>query len=108
MIVSKNASKAEWIDPDDAPELTDEMLEMGQRSVGGRVIRPATGVLTKDGMKRVPPYTIPIPTGRPPERGEAKKQVTLRLDADLLERFRATGAGWQTRLNATLRKAVGI
>ena len=108
MIVSKNASKAEWIDPDDAPELTDEMLEMGQSSVGGRIIRPATGVLTKDGMKRVQPYTIPIPTGRPPERGEAKKQVTLRLDADLLERFRATGAGWQTRLNATLRKAVGI
>lgn len=83
------------------------MLEMGQHSVGGRVIRPATGVLTKDGMKRVAPYTIPIP-GRPPERDEPKKQVTLRLDADLLERFRSTGAGWQTRLNATLRKAVGI
>ena len=107
MIVSKNASKAEWIDPDDAPELTDEMLGMGQRTVGGRIIRPATGVLTKDGMKRVAPYTIPIP-GRPPERGEAKKQVTLRLDADLLERFRASGAGWQSRINATLRKAVGI
>ena len=73
----------------------------------GRIIRPATGVLTKDGMKRVAPYTIPIP-GRPPERGEAKKQVTLRLDADLLERFRASGAGWQSRINATLRKAVGI
>lgn len=99
---------SEWIDPDDAPEFTDEMFEMAQHSVGGRVIRPATGVLTKDGMKRVPPYTIPIPTGRPPLRGEAKKQVTLRLDADLLESFRATGAGWQTRLNATLRKAVGI
>ncbi len=105
--MSKNATKAEWIDPDDAPELTDEMLEMGQYSVGGRVIRPATGVLTKDGMKRVAPYVIPIP-GRPPERDEPKKQVTLRLDADLLEMFRASGAGWQTRLNATLRKAVGI
>ncbi len=107
MIVSNVATKVEWVDPDDAPELTDEMLEMGQRSVGGRVIRPATGVLTRDGMKRVPPYIIPIP-GRPPQRGEAKKQVTLRLDADLLERFRADGPGWQTRLNETLRKAVGI
>jgi uncharacterized protein (DUF4415 family) len=105
--VSKNATKAEWVDPDDAPELTDEMMEMGQSSVGGRIIRPATGVLTKDGMKRVAPYVIPIP-GRPPERGEAKKQVTLRLDADLLESFRAGGAGWQSRINATLRKAVGI
>jgi uncharacterized protein (DUF4415 family) len=105
--VSKNATKAEWVDPDDAPELTDEMMEMGQSSVGGRIIRPATGVLTKDGMKRVAPYVIPIP-GRPPERDEPKKQVTLRLDADLLERFRASGAGWQSRINATLRKAVGI
>ena len=98
---------SDWIDPDDAPFLTKEMAEMGQLTIRGRVIRPATGVLTQDGMKRVPPYVIPIP-GRPPERDEPKKQVTLRLDADLLERFRATGAGWQSRINATLRKAVGI
>lgn len=98
---------SEWVDPDDAPELTDEMLEMGQINRGGKVIRPATGVLTKDGMKRVAPYIIPIP-GRPPERNEPKKQVTLRLDADLLAFFRAGGAGWQTRLNAALRKAVGV
>ena len=98
---------SDWIDPDDAPFLTKEMAEMGQLTIRGRVIRPATGVLTKDGMKRVPPYVIPIP-GRPPERDEPKKQVTLRLDADLLECFRATGAGWQSRINATLRKAVGI
>ena len=107
MNVSKQVSAGEWIDPDDAPELTDEMVEMAQYSVGGRVIRPATGVLTKDGMKRVAPYTIPIP-GRPPHGAEPKKQVTLRLDADLLEKFRAGGAGWQSRINATLRKAVGI
>ena len=95
-----------WNDPDDAPVATKEMGEMAQISIGGRVIRPATGVLTKDGMKRVAPYTIPM--GRPPLGAETKKQVTLRLDADLLERFRATGAGWQSRINATLRKAVGI
>jgi uncharacterized protein (DUF4415 family) len=34
--------------------------------------------------------------------------VTLRLDADLIDRFRATGKGWQSRINAALRKAVGI
>jgi uncharacterized protein (DUF4415 family) len=105
MDVSSAATKVEWIDPDDAPELTDEMLEMGQRTENGRVTRPATGVLTKDGMKRVPPYIIPMP-GRPPDGAEAKKQVTLRLDADVLEKFRATGPGWQTRINEALRKAV--
>ena len=105
--MNSEATGREWVDPDDAPEFTDEMFEMSQHSVGDRIVRPATGVLTKDGMKRVAPYTIPIP-GRPPERDVAKKQVTLRLDADLIERFRAGGAGWQSRLNATLRKAVGI
>ena len=107
MTVSKLATKPEWTDPDDGPELTDEMLGMGQITKDGKIIRPATGVLTQNGMKRVAPYTILMP-GRPPERGEPKKQVTLRLDADLIERFRAGGAGWQSRINATLRKAVGI
>ena len=107
MTVSSDDTGREWVDPDDAPEWTDEMFDMAQHSVSGRVVRQATGVLTKDGMKPVAPYTIPIP-GRPPERDVPKKQVTLRLDADLLEGFRASGAGWQTRLNATLRKAVGI
>ena len=107
MSESNGVTQGEWTDPDDAPELTDEMLEMAQWSEGDRIIKPATGVLTRDGMKRVPPYTIPIP-GRPPERGEPKKQVTLRLDADLLERFRSDGPGWQSRINATLRKAMGM
>ena len=107
MNVNKQISAGEWIDPDDAPELTEDMVEMAQYSIDRRVIRPATGVLTKGGMKRVAPYIIPMP-GRPPERDEPKKQVTLRLDADLLEHFRKTGRGWQSRINAELRKAAGI
>ena len=33
-----------------------------------------------------------------------KKQVTLRLDADLLEWFRSQGKKYQTRINAVLRE----
>jgi len=40
--------------------------------------------------------------GRP--RGSNKEQVALRLDKDVLEKFRATGPGWQTRINEALRK----
>lgn len=40
--------------------------------------------------------------GRPPS-GPGKEQVTLRLDVDVLAKFRATGPGWQTRLNDALR-----
>ena len=40
--------------------------------------------------------------GRPLGSGK-KEQVTLRLDAEVLEQFRATGNGWQTRINEALR-----
>ena len=36
----------------------------------------------------------------------AKTQITLRLDTDLIDTFKATGDGWQTRINAALRDAV--
>ena len=44
--------------------------------------------------------------GRP--RGSDKEQVSLRIDKEVLARFRAGGAGWQTRINAALRKAVHL
>lgn len=37
-----------------------------------------------------------------------KTSVTLRLDPDVLAIFRATGKGWQGRMNAALRKAAGL
>jgi len=40
--------------------------------------------------------------GRPQGSGK-KEQVTLRIDAEILEQFRATGNGWQTRINDVLR-----
>ncbi len=37
---------------------------------------------------------------------ENKKQVTLRLDADVLAFFRSTGKRYQSRINAVLREYV--
>ena len=34
-----------------------------------------------------------------------KEAVSLRIDQDVLEHFRAAGPGWQDRINAVLRKA---
>jgi uncharacterized protein (DUF4415 family) len=42
---------------------------------------------------------------RGPQKTPTKQQVTLRLDRDVIDRFRATGAGWQGRINEALRKA---
>ncbi|MBK8742717.1 MAG: BrnA antitoxin family protein [Betaproteobacteria bacterium] len=44
-----------------------------------------------------------------PKRGRPisatrKAHVNIRLDADIVEQFRATGRGWQTRLNAALKQ----
>jgi uncharacterized protein (DUF4415 family) len=37
---------------------------------------------------------------------ENKQQITLRLDADVIEFFRATGRRYQSRINAALREYV--
>jgi len=41
-----------------------------------------------------------------PLKPDRKISVTLRLDRDVVERFKATGAGWQTRINAALKKSI--
>ena len=35
-----------------------------------------------------------------------RRTLNMRVDAEVLEAFKATGAGWQTRINAELRDAV--
>jgi uncharacterized protein (DUF4415 family) len=40
--------------------------------------------------------------GRP--AGSNKESTTVRFDRDVLDAFRAGGAGWQTRMNAALRE----
>jgi len=42
---------------------------------------------------------------RGPQKAPTKQQVTLHLDRDVVDRFRATGSGWQSRINDALRRA---
>ena len=49
--------------------------------------------------------TSSIRRGRPP-LDRPKEAVKLRLSPDVLDHFRSGGPGWQTRINATLEKAV--
>ncbi len=48
--------------------------------------------------------------GRGPGRpaGRSKMPVSISLDVDVLEGLRKSGAGWQTRVNALLRAAMGL
>ena len=43
-----------------------------------------------------------------PKADVTKISATLRLDPDILVAFRASGPGWQSRINAALRKAAGL
>ncbi len=61
----------------------------------------------------LPPHAIAALTKRKPGRPagtttSAKERVGLRIDKEVIERFKAAGEGWQTRMNEALRKAVGL
>ncbi|MFN0114660.1 MAG: BrnA antitoxin family protein [Paracoccaceae bacterium] len=43
-----------------------------------------------------------------PKTPSPKVSTTIRLDPDVLAAFKADGAGWQSRINAALRKAAGL
>lgn len=44
----------------------------------------------------------PVKLGRPYAQ-QTKERITIRLSADVLAAFRATGTGWQTRVDAALK-----
>jgi uncharacterized protein (DUF4415 family) len=74
---NKNSTAADWVDPDDAPDLS-----------------------TPEWADRL--AAAPVRRGRPLAAAR-KVSTTIRLDADVLAAFRKEGEGWQTRINAALR-----
>ena len=83
--MSKRNTKTEWVDPDDAPEMTDEWFETADVYDGDKLIS----------------------RGRP-KSAAPKKAISLRVDADVLDKFKADGRGWQGRMNDVPRKAAGL
>lgn len=60
---------------------------------------PDTYELNEAEFKRLKPVR---PRGRPAGSG-SKIQLTLRLDAEVVEAFKQRGDGWQTKMNDALR-----
>ena len=60
---------------EELPELTEEMLARAKVNKGGRPVSP-----------------------------NPRKLISLRLPVDVVERWKATGAGWQTRMAERLSK----
>ena len=61
---------------EELPELTDEMLARGVVNKGGR-----------------------------PRSAHPKKLITIRLTEEVIERWRSTGPGWQTRMAEKLSRS---
>ncbi len=74
----------------DNPEWSKEDFARAVRFPKGATLAEATAAVRRRGR---PPVAAP------------KEAVSLRLDADVLAAYRQTGEGWQTRINADLRKA---
>jgi uncharacterized protein (DUF4415 family) len=70
---------------EDIPELTDEWFDRARLHIGG----------------------VPARRGRP-KAEKRKTLLSVRLDNDIIDHFRATGPGWQRRINDTLRKAARL
>ena len=72
-----------WTDPDDAPELDDDFFAAADLFEGKKLVRK----------------------GRP-KSSAAKVALTVRYSPDVVEYFRNTGEGWQTRMNEVLMNYV--
>ena len=70
---------------DEIPELTQEWFDKADYYIGDKLVRRGRGR---------------------PKSEAPKRQVTLRLDQDVIAGMRASGPGWQTRVNEALRRWV--
>lgn len=66
---------------DDIPELDDDFFQRAELKEGEKLIR----------------------AGRP-KLANPKEKVTIRFDAEIVDYFKSTGKGWQTRMNDALNE----
>ena len=71
---------------EDLPEVTEAMLARAEYRVGGRL---------KSHPRR-----------RGPQKTLTKIPLSLRLSPEVVRHFKASGAGWQTRIDEALRKLI--
>ena len=77
----------EWIDPDDAPELTETLFDEAEVFHGDVFVRCGPGR---------------------PKSDAVKEQISVRLDPDVLAKLREAGPGWQSQINILLRQALKL
>lgn len=84
---SNVVGESNWVDPDDAPELTEAFFKNAEVFHGDTFIRRGRGR---------------------PKSVTVKEQISIRLDQDVLAKLREVGPGWQSQVNTMLRQALGL
>ncbi len=80
---SKNTTGKNWVDPDDAPQLDRTWFQQADVYKGAKLVR----------------------RGRPPS-ASAKAMIAFRFAPDLLAHIKASGRGYNARVEKILREAV--
>jgi uncharacterized protein (DUF4415 family) len=78
MNVKTKSMQKDWVNSDDAPELDKQWFQYAHVYIGDTLIKRGIG--------------------RPPIKN-TKEMLSLSLDADILEKLRVNGKGWQNRLS---------
>lgn len=81
-------TQEDWDEVSDNPEWTEEDFKDA---------RPFADVF--------PELAEKLRKSRGAQKAPTKQLVSLRIDRDVLERFKASGPGWQSRMNEALRLA---
>lgn len=75
---------------------------------------PDSPELTEADMASAKPFAEAFPqiaetmrrnVGGRPKSANPKQPISIRLDQDVIAKFKATGPGWQSRINEVLRKS---
>jgi uncharacterized protein (DUF4415 family) len=88
-VPGRGYSKEDWDEVSDNPELTDEELAQA-----------------KPFAEAFPELAASIRRARGKQKGPTKEMISLRVDKDTLAAYRASGPGWQARMNEVLKRGI--
>ena len=98
MHAKSKPSTNNWVDPDDAPELTGDFFSQATAMIGDRQVGLAEFAQAAQDIRR---------RGRP-TKDQHKHLVSIRYDYEVVTYFKATGPGWQTRMNNALKEWIRL
>ena len=93
MVANNVDTSTDSVDPDDAPELTEDFFQNGVWQIGERKVS------RKEGTAALRAALLDHSSGT----AHMQQALTVHYDTDIIAAFQAQGPDWQARMNAALR-----